>query len=345
MDQGLELALEAANRHETLAGAYLRVLRDIIEDGRRVPGVQDPLSIGSEFGRRARPTLELLGYMFQVVNPLSCLFYSEERVPNLPYSVASLLWTLSGSDDVESISFYNALGRRFSDDGSRLAGAIGARLLGPDGNQIEAIVNRLSGDPSSRRTVGVVLRPDDNFRETRDYPCVLAVQYLLRDGELHAVTFMRSQSALMVLPYDAFAFMAIQCFLAAMLQVQPGTYTHFSGSCHIYEDEVSLAERVLGNEVRPVDVLPVRDPARALAETREFEARLREATLRGDQDTLRSITPAFGEEPDFFSDARRILFVEGARRLALSSLIKEQVESLSSDPIRQLTTAYLTVAR
>jgi len=206
-----------ANTFASLAQAYRETLCDILEHGHPVPSVVDPTSPGSNFGQARRPSLELVGYSFQIDDPLSCLFLANARVIRLPYYIGQFLWTVAGSDSVDWIKYYNPAASTYSSDGRHLPGSFGKRLFSFEGgvDQIDAICRLITRDPTSRRTFGAICTPQDNASFSLDYPCCIGIQYFLRDGLLDAITYMRSQSALGVLPYDAFLFMALQCLVAS----------------------------------------------------------------------------------------------------------------------------------
>src|SRR6185295_4833924 len=205
------------NSHPSLATAYRQALIDLLRNGHSVPSVQDPTSPASGFGRADRPSIEVIGYAFEITNPFACLADSECRPLRLPYCIGSLLWTLAGSNNLEHLQSYHPDARNFSDDGISLSGAFGKRLFQyrNEIDQIDLIVNRLQQDPFSRRTFAAICDGVDNVRRSREYPCCIGLQYFLRQGKLHAITYMRAQHALLILPYDAFLFMALQCLVAA----------------------------------------------------------------------------------------------------------------------------------
>jgi thymidylate synthase len=164
---------------------------------------------------------------------------------------------MTGSNDLGMIAAYNEHAAKFSDDGQRLAGAPGTRLLSsPAGDQLALVAGLLRRDPSTRRAVVQVYSPFDLGAETRDCPCLVSLQFLLRGGALHCIANMRSQSALMVMPYDLFLLTMIHEGIASRLQVPLGCHHHFCGSLHIYRDEEVLADRVL----QEVDAAPPEMP-------------------------------------------------------------------------------------
>jgi thymidylate synthase len=244
------MSLETNNRHfSSFNLAYKAILQDIVKYGSDVDSIIDPMSVGSSFGCQARPTKEVIGYSFNLESPADRLPCSKLRKINLSFAVANSLWTISGSDELRFIDFYNQRGRNFSDNQITLHGAHGKRLFNANGvNQIEAIGERLKQDPYSRRTVASVYCPSDNRASSKDIPCPIAIQFLQRDGKLHAITYMRSQSAAMILPYDIYSFTFLQEVLAVELGFELGTYHHVCGSLHYYLDEEDLVKRIVTEE-------------------------------------------------------------------------------------------------
>lgn len=233
---------------QNLTLAYKEVLRDLITHGTEVNSTIDPMSIGSNFGNQVRRTKEIIGYSFAIEYPYDRALFLESRSLNLPFAIANCIWTIAGSNSLDFIHFYNDRGKQFSDNQRTLYGAHGKRLFDTNGiNQIAGIINRLKTDPCSRRTVAAIYQADDNQAVSRDIPCPIAIQFFQRDGKLHTVTYMRSQSVAMVLPYDVFVFTFLQEVLAVELGLGLGTYHHVTGSLHYYLDEQELVHKVLND--------------------------------------------------------------------------------------------------
>lgn len=234
---------------ETVADAWRGTLAELNSNGSRVPGVADQFSIGSSFGRHPRPTIESVGHSFCIKNPRARRIESVSRPVNQSFAIANTLWTLTGSDDLELIEPFNPKGRSFSDDGSTLYSAPGRRIFNStSGNQFAAAAAQLRRDAGSRRAVIQIAFAEDLFVESRDISCTTSLQYLIRDSKLECLTVMRSQSALMVLPYDLYLFTMLHEALAALLGLEVGDYHQFSGSLHVYEDEVEIMRRVLDED-------------------------------------------------------------------------------------------------
>jgi hypothetical protein len=109
-----------------------------------------------------------------------------------------------------------------------------------------------------------------------------------------------------------------------------GSYTHFSGSFHIYEDEIELAEKVLAAGITPVSVPPLTDPD-CLPEVLAFESAVREAATRHDIDFIRRAVQAFEATPCFFGAVRALLLVEAAIRCDLRDEARRISEMLPAD--------------
>jgi len=307
----------------SLALALKEGAQDLLEGGELVAGVRDPTSIGSRFGVETRRTYELVGHTFALSDPAECIVGTPARAIRLPFAIAQWIWTMSGSDELEPISHYNSAGQLFSPDGTRLPGSFGWRLRGSDRtDQLRDIVARLTVDPQSRRAVAVIAEPKDAHEATRDHPCGVALQYLLRDGRLDAITYMRSQSAAMVLPYDGFLFMALQCWLAACLDAEPGIYRHFSGSFHIYEDELEVAETLAEAEPLSVRIGPMPNPESELADLIKWEQKLRRAVAAGEAQALEHLVPTDLRPDTFWDQARAVLSIEACSRLGAESLFE-----------------------
>ncbi|MER6046227.1 thymidylate synthase [Streptomyces sp. NPDC001793] len=273
--------------YDTFAQAYAGGLESILSQGAKVPSVRDPLSKASGFGGQDRPYRELLAHTLRIGSPRSCLAWTPLLPVHLPYCFGLAAWSLDGRDDVGTPAYYRRGAYEYSDDQHTLSGAFGRRLLAAaEGNQLEAIIERIRRDPAHRRTFAVILNPADNFTQSREHPCAAGVQLFLRDGALTWITVMRAQQALTVLPYDAFLFMVMHQVAAALLDAACGPYIHQSGTFHVYENEIELAGRLISQQVAPVELpaLPG-DPDDVRAAVRELvdlERGLRTAVDAGD---------------------------------------------------------------
>lgn len=228
--------------------AYRATLRRLLDKGRYVSGVASSQSIGSNFGTSPRPFVELQGDGFRLSNPRARFLASPARMIDPVFAAANFVFTISGGHEPQMITAYNSRGQAFAEDSSRYETAFGSRLFSP-GHQIAYVKKKLMLDRQSRRAVAQIYGPDDTLLDRRDTPCAISLQFLIRDERLDCVCFMRSQSAVMVMPYDVFLFTMIQEWLAVEIGVPVGEYSHVCGSLHYYEEDKSIFEGILSEKV------------------------------------------------------------------------------------------------
>lgn len=254
----VELTDGTPNAHDSVDCAWRLSLRAIQEQGNWVAPVRDKHSIGSHFGASSRPFRELTGFSFKIDNPRKRVVLSEARKLNFPFLFANLIWTLSGSDLLDMIAHYNARGVCFSDDGVTLASAFGPKLFGPTPSQFDGIARLLLDDPSTRRAVIDLFDQTTLLRGSKDVSCALSMQFLIRNGQLDCIVYMRSQSALMVLPYDLFLFTMLHECMAARVGVPLGQYSHFCSSIHYYlDEEPQVVQTMLETAPTTIEPMPI----------------------------------------------------------------------------------------
>jgi len=117
-------------------------------------------------------------------------------------------------------------------DGGIFHGAYGIRIYG----KLKLVIDLLKRDPDSRQAVLTMYNSTQDLNvDTRDVPCTLSMQFLIRDNKLCARTTMRSNDVWLGLPYDLIQFCALQGAVARALDLEMGWYSHSVGSLHLYE--------------------------------------------------------------------------------------------------------------
>ena len=186
---------------------------------------------------RAGLTKEVLGACLRLNFTYNNWLWSERRSASPAYAAAELLWYLSGSDDASPLMLYAPQYKEFCDDGTHAHGAYGARW-GQE-QQIENALDLLARDPDSRQAVITCWKASDlrdaKNRASKDLPCTVSLQLLIRDGMLCMIATMRSNDVWLGMPYDVWCFTSLQKMLAAALEVAPGWYQHQAGSLHLYQ--------------------------------------------------------------------------------------------------------------
>lgn len=133
------------------------------------------------------------------------------------------------------------------------------RKVIPDGkcvvqriDQVEAVIKTLKKDPTRRTCVMHTWIPYRDLmkfgprREDTSSPCLLFAYPQLVDGKLHMFCTMKTNDLYNAWPGNAYAFTALQKYMADKIGVGTGTYTHFSVSMHIYKDKFEEVKEKFG---------------------------------------------------------------------------------------------------
>lgn len=231
-----------------------------------VAAASDVLFNGQRHAPRGLATREVIGAQLVLTDP-------RNRIPKLPvrefslaYAMGELAWYLCSDDTVEFIKHYAPSYGKYSDDGKRLHGAYGPRIFGTEQDahtgeprsQWSDCINILKADPDSRQAVISIYRPSDCGAKTKDMPCTLSLQFLLRNGHLDMITTMRSNDLWFGGVYDLFCFTALQELMANALSkpgalVGLGYYYHNVGSLHLYERNAEAISNCLQQYHVPPD--------------------------------------------------------------------------------------------
>ena len=183
---------------------------------------------------------EILDAVFCVEDPTRNIVSSPVRKMPMRYAVGELAWYLSGSNRVQDISQFSKKWIEISDDGMTNNSAYGYRIGTKFGfDQWNYVKQLLQKDPNSRQAVIHIKDADD--KPTKDTPCTVYLQFLLRENRLNLSVHMRSNDIWMGVPYDMFSFCFLQMLMAMELGVEIGCYTHYAGSLHLYQRDYLTA--------------------------------------------------------------------------------------------------------
>ena len=194
---------------------------------------------GFEVSPRNKPTLELPQATI-AIDMRRPVVVNRMRKLNYQFMAAEAYWIISGDDSVAGIAPWNSHIADFSDDGKKFFGAYGPKVKA----QLQYVVAKLKKDPDTRQAGLTLWR--ENPPETKDYPCTIALWFMIRGGLLNCHSFMRSNDVWLGLPYDAFNFSMLSHYVAAHLEgVEPGTLYHTAASLHLYEPQWNEARELV----------------------------------------------------------------------------------------------------
>jgi thymidylate synthase len=252
---------------DTLDDLLHQVLETVLADGTPV-----------EASRGANR--ELSGVLLKLKNPRARLSHTERR-GRVFSPLGELAWYLSGSNDAAFVGYYISAYLNDAEDDGRIHGAYGPRLFGQRGvNQVETVIARLRAQPTSRKAAIQLFDAGDLVGSPKDIPCTCSLHFLRRGDRLDMSTMMRSNDAFLGLPHDVFTFTMLQEIIARTLGCEPGVYSHFASSLHVYDRHAEEARRYLeegwqGTIGAAMPPMPDGDPWPAVAAWLEAERTIR----------------------------------------------------------------------
>lgn len=224
----------------------------------------DDLCFGDKVAPRGIPCFELIGYQ-SIVDMRYPVLTVGDRKLGRKFQAAEAAWILSGDNKVSTISPYSKAISNFSDDGQRFFGAYGPKIQ----DQISYAVDAIVKDPDTRQSVINIWR--ENPRQTKDVPCTINTQFMVRDGVIHCNDTMRSSDAWLGWPYDIFNFTMLTAYVALSVREVSGTEYGIgdlrltAGSQHLYEKNLDEAKKILAatrSGEAQYDDVPAFDPMR-----------------------------------------------------------------------------------
>ena len=272
-------------------------LDDLMRDA-----IEDLLKHGADITPSKGRACELVGAMLTLDNPRARLSLTETR-GKLFSCLGELFWYLSGHGGVDQIAYYLSRYRNLAEC-DQVWGAYGPRLLGPRG-QLGRVVKILKTKKDSRQAVVQLFDYQDIAKAHKDVPCTCTLQFMLRDGKLHLIVYMRSNDVIWGLTHDVFCFTMLQEIVSRELGVELGLYRHMVGSLHLYERHLEEARSFLGEGWQPTNVGMPAMPAGNQRKPIDEVVRV-EAAIRGGDPIDHS---SFAESDPYWADLMRLLLV------------------------------------
>ena len=204
-----------------------------------IQAIRDCVSCGNEVSPRGLKTYEVLAHTVQF--DMNCpVITIPERGLDYNFMAAEAYWILSGSNKLDDFVRKNL--QKYSDDGETMFGAYGPPFV----DQIHYVVSKLLDDNSSRQAVITLWQQKPS--PSKDIPCTVAMQFIIRDGIIHTNVFMRSQDVWLGLPYGIFSFSMMTLAITSCLQdtdsgdYRLGTLSIHAGSRHLYDTHLEVSQ-------------------------------------------------------------------------------------------------------
>lgn len=163
------------------------------------------------------------------------------RKPDNSYIAREISWYESQSLNVNDIpDGAPAIWQKVSSDNGYINSNYGYLLYSDENyNQFDNVIHALLTDKHSRQAIAIYTRPRMHFDSTQngmqDFCCTNTVQYLYRDGRLHAIVSMRSNDAVFGYNNDVAWQQHVLTKLCNELRLDMGNIYWNAGSLHVYE--------------------------------------------------------------------------------------------------------------
>lgn len=122
----------------------------------------------------------------------------------------------------------------------------GMRLHDYEGlDQVAWVVEKLKNNPEAKSATVSLMKPDEDVKS--HIPCVVAIDYKIRDNKLQTSAFFRSQDVGKKLYADILAIGSISKKVSKEVGVELGKLNLLVVSAHIYEPDFDKVESLLKN--------------------------------------------------------------------------------------------------
>jgi len=186
-------------------------------------------------------TQEYLNMIYTVTKPDLTDLYN---VANVDWCEAEFEERLQGlGPDDESLSAWRLrpeIWQEFADRGFGYTyGERYRKFQNSSKGTLISIVDELRKHPDSRQLFMPVWRELDNEQlGQRRVPCSLGYWFALRNRKLHITYLQRSGDYFTHLANDMYLTHKLQRYIAELIEIQPGFFTHWIGSLHVYKKDV-----------------------------------------------------------------------------------------------------------
>ena len=197
---------------------------------------------------------ELVDFRFCLQDQQSC--FATCRGMSIPYLKGEVDFYMSGSPFVKDIAKHSKFWEKISDDGRCINSNYG-KLLFHDRNlhgytQFEYAMEMLLRNKDSKKAVMVIYHRDHTYK-SKDNPCTMFLQFLIRNNKLSLYVKMRSSDMWFGLPYDVPFFCYVQFLMWRKLtktytDLLLGQYWHQATSLHLYKRNTEQLRLELSKE-------------------------------------------------------------------------------------------------
>lgn len=239
--------------YKDVHGAYLGVLNDVLRN------------FDYKSSPRGLAIREKVDYSFKVLNPVAeavrtldlernkviedytnkevALYNSGSNLAS-EFAKASKFWNAIANPDGTINSAYGYLIWQKKSHGNP---AFSGEMMTPWEWAKQSLLN----DKDTRQAILRFGLPEHAYPGVKDFTCTISGNFLIRDDKLHLTILMRSNDLNKGLVYDMTWFISLMDKMLLELKdkyptLSKGSYTHFAHSSHIYEKDIPVILKMLG---------------------------------------------------------------------------------------------------
>ena len=189
-------------------------------------------------GKKYDNTKALFNVGFYILNPKNNIINNKERKFNKDYAEFEWQWYLSGNKNAIEISKKAKIWLKCMDKYGEVNSNYGYQWN--KGKQIDYVIKELRNNKNSRRASISIYdaKNRDNFEN--DTPCTYAINFNIIDNKLNMSVMMRSNDLWFGFCNDQYCFSKLQQLIAKKLNMQIGTYYHFTNNLHLYNNFLNI---------------------------------------------------------------------------------------------------------
>lgn len=217
-------------------------------------GILLQLKHAAEYSPRGMRVKEILNSQFTILDPYSSVLSVPARKLNKNYIKKEIEWYLSGTRSIDAIKSYSKMWEQIAENGevnSAYGWQIFTQKTPENISQFDWVINSFTKDRDTRQAVININQVMHKY-QTKDFCCTLAIQYFIRENNLHSIVTMRSNDIIYGAGNDVPFFCYLQHLILVKLREQEqfknlamGVYHHNAGSMHIYERHYEMMEDCL----------------------------------------------------------------------------------------------------
>lgn len=208
---------------------------------------------------------ELLHMLISIEDPKQKWVYSRVPPMSIGFALAELIWIMNGEADSRIINYWNPSLKKYAGNHEYYYGAYGKRIRSHYGfDQLNKAYQALQNVPESRQVVIQIYDtkidfPIENGKpRDEDIPCNICSLLKIRQNKLEWSQTMRSNDVLLGLPYNFIQFTGLQEIVAGWLEIDTGTYNHYSDSLHLYLNDAKKIGIHDGTDIKNTDSLALK---------------------------------------------------------------------------------------